>query len=169
MLGKTHLGLVFLSSDIRCWINQRVKPDFQNIPMDGVSADGVGQLGEDRGEGKADDREEEGGGEALDQAGPQGETAMEAKDKQGKSHGSDQGGGGEQLPQQQVVDAPKDQHAANLSGRTWFAGTVRFLAFCQNKSVMTNNDTHLIAHPACPSQTLRPCVNPHSLVFLNGS
>jgi len=108
--------------------------------MDGVSADGVGQLGEDRGEGKADDREEEGGGEALDQAGPQGETAMEAKDKQGKSHGSDQGGGGEQLPQQQVVDAPKDQHAANL-----------------------------IAHPACPSQTLRPCVNPHSLVFLNGS
>ena len=54
---------------------------------------------------------------------------MESKDKQGKSHGSDQGGGGEQLPQQQVVDAPKDQHAANLPGRTWFAGTVRFLAF----------------------------------------
>ena len=65
--------------------------------MNGVSADGVGQLGEDRGEGKADDREEEGGGEALDQAGPQGETAMEAKDKQGKNHGSDQGGGGEHI------------------------------------------------------------------------
>ena len=146
-----------------------MKPTIQNIPMNGVSADGVGQLGEDRGEGKADDREEEGGGEALDQAGPQGETAMESKDKQSKSHGSDQGGGCKQLPQQQVVDAPKDQHAANLPGRTWFAEAVRFLAFCKNKSVMTNNDMHLIAHPACPRQTLRPCVNPHPLVFLNGS
>ena len=122
--GKDTVWVGFLSSDLRCWINQRVNPDFQNIPMDGVSADGVGQLGEDRGEGKANDREEQGGGETLDQAGPQGEPAMESKDKQGKSHGSDQGGGREQLPQQQVVDAPKDQHAANLSGWTWFAETI---------------------------------------------
>ena len=55
MLEKTQFGLDFLSSDFRCWINQISKPDFQNIPMDGVSADGVGQLGEDRGEGKAND------------------------------------------------------------------------------------------------------------------
>ena len=63
---------------------------------------------------------------------------MEAKDKQGKSHGSDQGGGREQLPQQQVVDAPKDQHAANLSGRTWFAEAVCLLAFCKKKQISNN-------------------------------
>ena len=66
--------------------------------MDGVRTDWVRQLWENRREGKANDREEERGGEAPEQAGAQNEAAMEAEDQERKGHGCQQRVGRKELP-----------------------------------------------------------------------
>ena len=66
--------------------------------MDCVCTDRICQLGENRGEGKANDREEERGGEAPEQAGAKNEAAMEAEDQERKGHGCQQRVGRKELP-----------------------------------------------------------------------
>lgn len=82
--------------------------------MDCVRADGVSQLGEYWREGKANDREKEGGGETPEQAGAKGEATVEAKDQEGKSHGGQQRGGREELLQQQLVNTPTRTQQTSL-------------------------------------------------------
>ena len=84
--------------------------------MDCVCTDRIRQLGENRGEGKTNDRKEEGSGEASEQAGAKGDAAMETKHQEGEGHGCQQRWGWEEFPQKQLVDAPEHQHTANLPG-----------------------------------------------------